>query len=80
MKVNYDKETDSLYIDLNERKSFDSKEIEDGLVLDFDEKGQIVGIDIQYASTRLDLKNIEINALPINKTNYKTESYVLRED
>ena len=46
MKINYYRETDSLYIDLSEKKSVDSKEITGGVVVDFDATGAIVGIDI----------------------------------
>jgi uncharacterized protein YuzE len=64
MKLHYDKETDSLYIDLNARPSVDSREIQDGLVIDLDAKGQIVGIDIQHASQVLDLATLETESLP----------------
>ena len=64
MKLHYDRETDSLYIDLNARPSVDSREIQDGLVIDLDDKGQIVGIDIQHASEVLDLATLETEALP----------------
>ena len=64
MKLQYDKETDSLYIDLNARPSVDSREIQDGLVIDFDAKGRIVGIDIQHASEVLDLATLETESLP----------------
>ncbi len=65
MKLHYYPETDSLYIDLNSRPSVDSREITDGLVVDFDEQGNIVGIDIDHASKVLDLKTIETVALPV---------------
>ena len=64
MKLSYDRETDSLYIDLNARPSVDSREIQDGLVIDFDAKGQVVGIDIQHASEILDLATQETESLP----------------
>jgi len=64
MKLHYYPETDSLYIDLNSRPSADSREITDGLVADFDADGNIVGIDIDHASERLDLKTLEAIALP----------------
>lgn len=64
MKLHYYPETDSLYIDLNARVSVDSREISDGLVIDFDEHGVVVGIDIQEASSRLDLSAVETEALP----------------
>ncbi len=50
MKLHYDPDTDSLYIDLNARPGADAQEITDGLVIDFDAEGQPVGIDIQHAS------------------------------
>jgi len=65
MKLNYDKDTDSLYIDLSHRSASDSREIADGVVMDFDEDGNVVGIDIQHASEKLDLKSVEVEALPL---------------
>ena len=64
MKLNYDQETNSLYIDLNARPSVDSREVQDGVVIDLDDKGQIVGIDIQHASEILDLATLETDSLP----------------
>ena len=64
MKLHYYPETDSLYIDLNARPSSDSREIADGLVVDFDAEGNVVGIDIEHASQKLDLKTLETEALP----------------
>jgi uncharacterized protein YuzE len=65
MKLNYDQETDSLYIDLNSRPSADSREIQDGVVIDVDAKGKIVGIDIQHASEVFDLATLEADSLPL---------------
>jgi uncharacterized protein YuzE len=67
MKLQYDRETDSLYIDLNARPSVDSREVQDGVVLDFDADGQIVGIDIQHASEILDLATLETGSLPVSR-------------
>ncbi|HEX4004226.1 MAG TPA: DUF2283 domain-containing protein [Candidatus Acidoferrales bacterium] len=65
MKLHYDRETDSLYIDLNARPSVDSREVQDGVIIDLDDKGQVVGIDIQHASQILDLSTIETESLPV---------------
>jgi uncharacterized protein YuzE len=65
MKLQYDHETDSLYIDLNARPSVDSREIQDGVVVDVDAAGQIVGIDIQHASKVIDLATLETGSLPL---------------
>jgi len=64
MKLHYYPETDSLYIDLNSKPSADSREIAEGLVIDFDTQGNIVGIDIDHASEKLDLKTLEAISLP----------------
>jgi len=64
MKLQYDRETDSLYIDLNARPSVDSREIQDGVVIDLDAMGNIVGIDIQRASKLMDLATLETESLP----------------
>ena len=65
MKLNYDRDTDSLYIDLNSRPSADSREVEEGVVIDLDAAGKIVGIDIQLASEVLDLTTLEAQSLPV---------------
>ena len=64
MKLHYYPETDSLYIDLNSRPSVDSREVADGLVIDFDAKGDVVGIDIDHASQKLDLNTLETVSVP----------------
>ena len=60
MKLHYDRETDSLYIDLNAGPSVDSREVQDGVVIDLDEKGPIVGIDI----ARLLFPSLGLSQLP----------------
>ncbi len=64
MKLHTYAETDSLYIDLNSKPGADSLEIADGLVVDFDSEGNVVGIDIEHTSQKLDLKTLEAVALP----------------
>ena len=64
MKLNYHPDTDSLYIDLSERPSAESREISDGIVLDYDADGNLVGIDIDNASRKVELKKLILNKLP----------------
>lgn len=58
MKLNYYSETDSLYIDLSEQPGVESREISEGIVLDYDATGNLVGIDIDNASQKVDLKKL----------------------
>jgi uncharacterized protein YuzE len=64
MKLNYYSETDSLYIDLSEQPSVESREISEGIVLDYDATGNLVGIDIDNASRKVELKKLTVNKLP----------------
>jgi uncharacterized protein YuzE len=64
MKLNYYAETDSLYIDLSERPSIESREISEGIVLDYDAAQNLVGIDIDNASTKVQLQQLVLNGLP----------------
>ena len=58
MKLKYYADTDSLYIDLSERPSAESREISEGVVLDYGSYGNLVGIDIDNASVKVDLKRL----------------------
>jgi uncharacterized protein YuzE len=66
MKINYYPETDSLYIDLSEKTSTESREISEGVVLDYDSEGNLVGIDIDNASTKVQLKELSLRKLPVD--------------
>ncbi len=56
-----------MYIDLSEKKSVDSKEISEGVNVDYDINGNIVGIDIDNANSKLALKQLLINKLPFQQ-------------
>ena len=58
MKLNYYSDTDSLYIDLSERPSTESLEISEGIVLDYDAEGKLVGIDIDNASNKVEMNRL----------------------
>ncbi|MEQ1929659.1 MAG: DUF2283 domain-containing protein [Parvularculaceae bacterium] len=64
MKLHYYPETDSLYIELKAGAGAESREIAEGLVADFDAEGNVVGLDIDRASNKLDLSKIETISLP----------------
>ena len=66
MRLHYDPETDSLYIDLAERTSVESREMASGVVADFDDEGNIVGIDIDRASRVVDLTRLDSVSLPLS--------------
>jgi uncharacterized protein YuzE len=64
MKITYYPETDSLYIDLSQHPSSESVEISEGVVVDYDSQGNLVGIDIDNASKKVELKKLTMSRLP----------------
>ena len=67
MKISYYPDTDSMYIDFSLKESVESKEVSSGIVLDYDSDGNVTGIDIDNATRKLDLKELILNKIPINK-------------
>jgi uncharacterized protein YuzE len=67
MKISYYPDTDSLYIDLSEQPSAESREISEGVVLDYDAEEQLVGIDIDNASKKVELSKLTLNKLPASE-------------
>ena len=64
MKLHYYSDTDSLYIELALGRAVDSREVATGVVLDFDAAGRLVGVDVDRASTRVDLSRLDSEGLP----------------
>ena len=64
MKLHYYPGTDSLYIELSGGAGVEVREIADGVNADLDAQGRVVGLDIDHASTHLDLSKLETVSLP----------------
>ena len=68
VKIEYSKPADALSVSIREIEVARSEDIQDGVVVDFDDKGQIVGIEILDVSSKLslaDLCNVSIENLPV---------------
>jgi uncharacterized protein YuzE len=78
MKLHVDPEADALYLRLNNSKIIDSEEVSPGVVLDYDAKDEVVGVEILYLSKRT-------NPVDIDKLVFETlrergpEEIVVRE-
>ena len=62
MKLTVDKEADALYLRLDDSKIIESEEVSPGVVLDFNERNQVVGIEMLNLSKRtpnLDLREFQ---------------------
>ena len=53
MKITYDQETDTITIRLKDVPVSESDELQEGMVADFDDEGNIVGLEIFEASKRV---------------------------
>ncbi len=70
MRIEYDKEVDALYILLRDAQPVDTRDVEEGVTIDLDYEGHIVGIEILDATDRLGLEsllNVTIENMPIEK-------------
>ena len=63
MKITYDTQADALYIQLQEGKFAENREVLEGVILDLGEGGILLGIEILEASSRFarsDLARVEV--------------------
>ncbi|MBL8050228.1 MAG: DUF2283 domain-containing protein [Anaerolineales bacterium] len=66
MKVIYDRETDTLTVIFSEALVVESDEDKPGVILDYDEKGNLVSLEILDASQRVNVPSkIEYQVSPI---------------
>ncbi|MBI5888305.1 MAG: DUF2283 domain-containing protein [Deltaproteobacteria bacterium] len=70
MKIEYDKDVDAPYIRIQEKKVAHTREIEEGINLDIDEDGKIIGLEIIGATERY---------RPEDTFNLSTENLILKE-
>ena len=72
MRLEYYPETDTLYIELQEGPGTDAQEVAPNIVLDFNAAGEVIGIEIEHASERTDLKNFQLASFPIGKAPFSS--------
>ncbi len=59
MKVHFDEQADAVYIRLDDSNIVESEEVQPGILLDFDERDQVVGIEILRVRERVPLANLK---------------------
>ena len=58
MKIEYDKEVDAIYIYLQLKDSYKTNEIQEGVNIDLDEEGRLIGLEILDATKKYSLSDI----------------------
>ena len=63
MRIHYDEKVDAFYLRLDGSKVVESEEVKPGIVLDFNAKNQVVGIEVLNFKRRVakaDLKHLKV--------------------
>lgn len=74
MIFQYHPETDMLYLKLADKISIESEEVAPGIVLDYDDQNQVIGIEIEDASRLVDLSRLEVSALPLANLTFSKDA------
>ena len=53
MRIHFDEKEDAIYIRFDQLKIIESQEVQSGIILDFNEKNQVVGIEILGVNKRI---------------------------
>ena len=60
MRVSYDEIDDAMYIRFSDEKYFESEEVKEGIILDFDKEKRVVAMEILDVSKRLPLSSFDV--------------------
>ncbi|MCS6844886.1 MAG: DUF433 domain-containing protein [Caldilineales bacterium] len=80
MVFRYFAQSDMLYIELMPGTSIESQEVAPGVVLDFDAQDRVIGIEIEDASSVINLSELQVLSLPlasfivVDRTPYRAQS------
>ncbi len=68
MKLKVDQQADALYLTLSEKPAADSEEVAPGIIVDYDDDGRAVGIELLHLSKRAsqpDLNRLLFESVPL---------------
>ena len=76
MKIRYDQDIDAIYFQLHTTASYDSDEIDEGIIIDYDQDDNVVGIEVLDFKQKL-AKGLTIDALPFpeNEREYASDYF-----
>jgi len=63
MKVKYFADTDTAYIELSHSTVAETKDINENILIDLDEKGNVVGITIEHARALADIQEVSFQQI-----------------
>jgi len=74
MRIRYSPDVDALYISLRDVDISESDEISDGVIIDYDNDGNMVGIEILWVSEKADINQIIIQAIDKDRVKFESAS------
>lgn len=74
MKFNYDKDTDALYISFTDAAGVDSYELSPDYIVDVDEQGNLLGIEVLNVKDKVDFDQLIFNQIPIKDIRFMNQS------
>lgn len=63
MKMSYFDDTDTLYIELTQAESVETKDLDENTLLDYDAEGNVIAITVEHASTRTDVNKLILSGI-----------------
>jgi uncharacterized protein YuzE len=72
MRIRYSPDVDALYISLRDVDISESDEISNGVVVDYDNDGNIVGIEILWVSEKADISQLIIQAIDKDRVTFES--------
>lgn len=64
MKIQYFKDTDTLYFQLNQAEIVESRDLDEDTLLELGKDGRVIAITIEHARERVDLSDVSITQIP----------------
>jgi uncharacterized protein YuzE len=77
MRFNYDKETDSLYINLVDIPGVDSFEIAPDYIVDKDSTGKIIGLEVLNVKEKIDIHSFIFDKIPVRDVQFINQPQVV---
>lgn len=77
MKFNYDKDTDTLYINLIDIPGVDSYEIAPDYIVDIDSSGKIVGIEVLNVKEKVDIRTFVFDKIPFKDVSFINQTQLV---
>jgi uncharacterized protein YuzE len=61
MTITYFKDTDTLLVNFNQREIYETKDLNENILLELDKNGQVVSMTIEHAGNQAEFANFSFN-------------------